>query len=1299
MNKKPVIFLFCMITLFVSSQNNYHFNNYTINDGLSQSVVNSLVQDNSGSIWIGTQDGLNRFDGQSFEIFTSDNTKGIQSIDFLCSMKSKNGDLWFGTSNGLTKYDPILERFITFNYSSQFALQVRTIVEDNAGNVWIGTISNGIYILKKNAKKITKASINIPSERIYKISFISSTELIISTEDKGVFIHHFPEKNTYSIGLNGKKGRFIRLNTIQKFNGDDWIIGSSQGLYLMNKLTKKIKPFLTKLDRNFGYLDISDISIINVNKFLLTTKSNGLFTIFISSSGINIHHSTQDIFQKQALLYDALNTMIRDENGTFWIGSQRGLSSFDPLNQGFLGVGPTGDLTKGIPTPSVWSFSEDKSGRYLFIGLESAVSRIDKKTGMFIPFFKPKELDNSSLTSNILTSYVISPSNILVGASDGLFLLNISSKKEYTFKKIKFKNLNNPSNYSRVYDIEHWKDSRYFISTKGGVLLFDKQTSKVTVFEHDDNNPSMSLGKGVCRMIYKDLSGKIWFSSSSGGLYQFSDKKELKIIPYEFNYQIAKLSKENISNMVQTDEETFWLATLGSGMIKWNSKIGKGSLINKKSGLPNNVVYGILQERDNLWLSTNKGLAKYAISSKKITNFTEKDGLMSNEFNQGAFLKSKNGQLYFGGIYGYNYFDPQKLSIKEGAINVRLTKIRFDKNWLKPDPSSLLPISISLTKHILLPYKKRSITLKFMATEMSNPSLISYKYILEGSEDGEVFIGSTNQIHLNSIQPGEYVLKIYARIGDGKWGNTPCKLALIVKAPYWKTIWFWIVVSIFIAGLALFYFKNKIKIERKQQLRLEQKITERTKEIREQNIKIEKQKRTIEEKKNHLEEQKFLLEIEKEKTENVLKNILPVSIYEEIKETGKASARAYSRVSVLFTDFVGFTKIAETMKPSELVRNLDVYFRKFDEIIVRNNLEKIKTIGDAYMCAGGVPKRNKTNPIDACLAALEIQFVTKEMSESAEQAGKAIWKLRLGINTGEVTAGVIGTEKLAYDIWGSTVNQAQRMEMLGESGKVTISGHTFNHIEPYFDCTFRGKVKTKSQGLIDMYTVDGIKVELSIDGLGVYPNERFHEILNLHTYSSINYYLAEHHIMKLLEEKLSPKLHYHSLIHTKDVCKSIERIALLEGITDEGLFLLKSAATYHDAGFIEAYDNNEHIGAKMAENSLPEFGYKKEHIDQIKDLIFVTAIPHNPTNKLEEIICDADLDYLGRDDFHEIADKLRLELKEYGKIDSDRQWDEIQVAFLTNHRYFTKTAIDSRKLKKEQNLEDIKQRLIKNEYD
>jgi predicted metal-dependent HD superfamily phosphohydrolase len=233
---------------------------------------------------------------------------------------------------------------------------------------------------------------------------------------------------------------------------------------------------------------------------------------------------------------------------------------------------------------------------------------------------------------------------------------------------------------------------------------------------------------------------------------------------------------------------------------------------------------------------------------------------------------------------------------------------------------------------------------------------------------------------------------------------------------------------------------------------------------------------------------------------------------------------------------------------------------------------------------------------------------------------------------------------------------------------------------------------------MDMYTILGIKPELSVDGKGLYPNEKFKQIMNLHFYSSINYYKAEKHIMKILDKKLSSKLHYHSVAHTKDVCQAIERLALSEGVTDEGLFLLKSAATYHDAGFVESYENNEPVGARMAEEILPNFGYTTNHIEQIKELIYVTQIPHNPKNQLEEIICDADLDYLGRDDFHSIADKLRLELREHGKLDSDRKWDEIQVGFLTSHRYFTRTAKESRDAKKAQNLQEIKDRLAKNEY-
>ena len=203
----------------------------------------------------------------------------------------------------------------------------------------------------------------------------------------------------------------------------------------------------------------------------------------------------------------------------------------------------------------------------------------------------------------------------------------------------------------------------------------------------------------------------------------------------------------------------------------------------------------------------------------------------------------------------------------------------------------------------------------------------------------------------------------------------------------------------------------------------------------------------------------------------------------------------------------------------------------------------------------------------------------------------------------------------------------------------------------------------------------------------------------MHLYSSINYYKAERHIIQLLEQRLSKNLHYHSISHTKDVVTAVERIALLEGVTDEGLFLLKSAATYHDAGFIEQYDSNEPIGARLTEEILPKYGYTEKHIKEIKALIYVTAIPHKPKNQLEEIICDADLDYLGRDDFHEIADKLRRELKEHGKIESDKQWDEIQIMFLKKHKYFTKTAIKTRRKKKKENLKEVQERLSKNEYD
>ncbi|WCL47783.1 adenylate/guanylate cyclase domain-containing protein [Leptospira sp. GIMC2001] len=232
-------------------------------------------------------------------------------------------------------------------------------------------------------------------------------------------------------------------------------------------------------------------------------------------------------------------------------------------------------------------------------------------------------------------------------------------------------------------------------------------------------------------------------------------------------------------------------------------------------------------------------------------------------------------------------------------------------------------------------------------------------------------------------------------------------------------------------------------------------------------------------------------EVAREESDHLLENVLPKSIAKELKENGSVEPVLYESVSVLFTDFVGFTTAASTMSPAELIQELDGCFSQFDEVVSRNNLEKLKTIGDAYMCAGGLPIPSEHHAIDTVLAALEFRAFMQQMAEVKEHLGFPFWQIRIGIHTGPVTAGVIGNNKFAYDIWGDTVNIASRMESSGEPGKVNISSDTYEIIKDMFDCEYRGKVKAKGKGELDMYFVHRIKEEFSADVDGLLPNAMF----------------------------------------------------------------------------------------------------------------------------------------------------------------------------------------------------------------
>ena len=1287
---------FFFLVLSVQAQTEFRFKNLTINDGLSQSSVTAIVQDELNALWVGTQDGLNRYDGRTFEIFTSDKTQGLESEYITCALKDKHGNLWFGTSNGLTLYDLGTEKFHTFKPKKGNSLYIQDIIEDNSGNLWLASAETGVYRFSVSEKKFKSFSHLIKSQKTKRLEMLGNSQLVVSTEGGEVYVCNTSSMNAYSISFTKRYGSEITINNIVKDNDNNVIVATNRGAHKLNISTKKVIPVFELLNKTAGLQSISDAYYEENIGWFVCTNNNGLF--LLDEEG-KVHHSVEDIFQKTALLFNELSLIYKDGSGTFWIGSKRGLSSFNPLIKGFLGVGPSGNSERGIPTASVWSFSEDKNEKYVYIGTDKGVSRYENATGKFKQYVRGDQLTAYGTgETSVLAIEVINPNKLLVGCADGIFELNIENES-HSFRRIKIEK-ESKGRHDRVYSIVYWKDNLYWFATKDGALLYDENKGVVEVYEHDSKLSEQTIAKGICRRVFKDQNDRVWFATSTGGLNILSQKEGKTIIrPYEHNYIIKATSTDYITSIHQEKRGEYWLGTSGSGMMKWDERTKTVEVFNKAQGLPNDVVYGIVSgKKGSLWLSTNKGLCNIYPESKVVKNYTEIDGLMSNEFNLGAFMQSKSGVLYFGGIYGYNFFNPKELVSSQREISIVFSRFKLENEWLTPETKdSPLAKPIFETNEINLSYKQRSFTVRFQSSDLGNPDRINYKYILEGSEEGEVFNGTLNEIHFSALSHGSYTLKVYARYGDGKWGD-PAQLKINIATPYWFAWWFWLIVIVVLAIAIRIFIRIRIEAARRDQVRLEMKIRDRTREIKQQNKKIESQKNKIEEERNKVVEQQRLLQIEKDKTERLLKNVIPASTAEELKKRGKARARGYKTVSVLFTDFVGFTHISERMTPTELVKRLDVYFTKFDEIIVKNNLEKIKTIGDAYMCAGGVPVRNNTNPIDACVAALQIQAYMIKRKNDAIANDAEYWQLRLGINTGEVTAGVIGSERLAYDIWGATVNQAQRMEMLGQPEKVTITGATFEFIEPYFECTFLGRAQTKSRGMIDMYVVERIKPELSARGEGIEPNKRFKQIVNLHHYSSINYYRAERHIMKVLEQRLSKKLYYHSIAHTKDVVGAVERLALLEGVTDEGLFLLKSAATYHDAGFVEQYDKNEPVGARLADEILPKYGYTKQHIDQIKELIFVTQVPHQPKNKLEEIICDADLDYLGRDDFHEIADKLRKELREHGKIDSDRQWDEIQVSFLKQHKYFTKTAIKTRKKGKEKNLKEVQERLKKNEY-
>lgn len=420
----------------------------------------------------------------------------------------------------------------------------------------------------------------------------------------------------------------------------------------------------------------------------------------------------------------------------------------------------------------------------------------------------------------------------------------------------------------------------------------------------------------------------------------------------------------------------------------------------------------------------------------------------------------------------------------------------------------------------------------------------------------------------------------------------------------------------------------------------------------------------------------------------LLKNIFPETVLASLNESGKYSPKRIKEGTVVFTDFIAFSKIAKSTQPLNLIKKLERYFTKFDEITERYQLEKIKTIGDAYMALAGVTESLPNPAVRACLAALEMRNFILNDGSYARATGQDYWDIRIGIHSGPLVAGILGNKKMSFDIWGDTVNIAARAEQNSDTNCITITEKVARHVNSYFKLSHRGEIIIKYGDAVNMYFLEQLKQEHSLFKEGKLATSVLRKRCGL---IGMDFDNSRRAILNRLKASLPEELKYHDIKHTLNVEKAVIRLAELEGVKGEDLLLLRTAALFHDAGFIVKYDNNEEIGVAFMKKELPTYGFNEEQINTIEKIILSTKKGVKPKTLLEQIMCDGDHDYLGRADYHKLATSLREELAAFGFAMNDEEWLKYQLHYLEHiHEYYTETAKNIRGKAKEKRIKELK---------
>jgi signal transduction histidine kinase/ligand-binding sensor domain-containing protein/CheY-like chemotaxis protein len=844
-----IITTFCLLLISSSlfAQNNLRFKRITTRSGLSQSNVTSIIRDKFGFMWFATRDGLNKFDGYKYTVYQYDSEKRNSiSSSYVCIVyeDSKN-NIWVGSAAGLDRFDRNTNQFINYPLSSD-ETYVKSIIEDSNGNMWVGTKS-GLYMIDQKTQKV-KAFLNDSDNSTYNgyndvniIREINKGELWIGTVN-GLNILNL---KTFSIlTLRHKKNNINSIlgNNIKGLEkdktGNIWIASDGGGLSKYNPEKKKFTHF--KHQKN------NPNSLSTNNLIYLSIDDNDNLWIGTEAGGLNIYNYTKNKFyiyknnpnDGRTISHNIVRYIYHDPTGITWIGTNSGgISYVTKIADKFTLYKSIAYNNHSLSNNSINSFAEDSKGN-IWIATEDGLNMLDPKTGLFNNY-KSENSKNSLKDNNIYNISYIGTDSLAIGMlNGGMDILDLKTKKFTNYK-------HQPGNKNSIGDnrISHiFEDSKknIWISTwTGGINRFDKKTNK---FFHYNLNGVRKRKNITFFSIKEDINNHLWIGSDEG-LFKFNPEDET-FTQYIHNNNDNQSISNNIINCFVFDKTgNLWIGTGGGGLNYLDLVTKKFTAYNKKNGLSNNFIHAIIEDDfGKLWLSNNKGLTQFDPVTKTAINFGLSDNLQSTEFRKDAAFKAKDGTIYFGGVAGFNAFNPNKIKFNNYIPYVAITNFYIAN---KPADvgmeGSPLTKDISITTEVNLNYEQSSFSFDFAALNFISPENNQYAYRLIGLDTNWTYADTQRKAIYTNIAPGKYTFIVKASNNDGLWNEVGKSISIHIRPPFWMTWWFRASGILFVLGLVFAYNRFRITTIENQKVELEKSVNERTEVILQQTIKLQQQ--------------------------------------------------------------------------------------------------------------------------------------------------------------------------------------------------------------------------------------------------------------------------------------------------------------------------------------------------------------------------------------------------------------------------------------------------------------------------